>query len=503
MWSLSLEEQFYLFWPLLLVTLYKYIKKYLLGIIAILILASLFLSEFYFSTDPEAVFFLIPFRMFEFLLGASCIWLERFSSRHNKYLLELLFLLGLFLIMLSAVEFNSYTTMPGWRSLVPCVGAMLIIYGGKAPYMSWILKNKTVELIGKSSYSIYLIHWPLIVYYGYWTLIEMSLINKISLGLISLVLGLLMWRFIENTFRYRKIKTTKRDPVWYVIPALILNVSVASGMVWQSKGVPSRYPDELYMPKEEILANREMYFDEYREKGTLLGGKANKGHIMVMGNSHSIDLIFALRQNGMDSKITALKILGKCYNFGESYFENAKETCNINIEENLNNENWNRVNAIYLHDHWPNWDADGFNRIIKRIRKVSIAPIFVFGPKMTYNNQIPEIVRLTNSMVPHAINENAKIFARKIFKVGVNDSLKMEFQKPYYSNQNVYFIDILRLQGGEKLNSFEIISGRNLKFLYFDNSHFTRQGSKEFGAKMKFQHPYLFNIKALKEKYPI
>lgn len=503
MWSLSLEEQFYLFWPLVLVTLYKYIKNHLLGIIAILILASLLLCEFHFSTDPEAVFFLIPFRMFEFLLGASCIWLERFALKNNKYLLELLFLIGLSLIVISAVEFNSFTSMPGWLSLVPCVGAMFIIYGGKAPFMSWTLKNKTVELIGKSSYSIYLIHWPLIVYYRYWTLIELNLIHKISLGLISVVLGLFMWHFIENTFRYRKLKTTKRDPVWYVIPALIIGISVASGMVWQSEGVPSRYTDELYMPKEEILANREMYFDEYREKGTLLDGKRNKGHIMVMGNSHSIDLIFALRQNGLDSKITALKTLGKCYNFGESYIENAVETCNQIREQNLKDENWDVVDGIYLHDNWPDWDAEGFNRIIKRIRKVSVAPIFVFGPKMTYNNQIPEIVRLTKSLVPDTINQKAKRFARKFFKLRINDSLKKEFLKPYYAKQNVYLIDMLQLQGGEDLNSFEIISRRNLKFLYFDNSHFTRQGSKEFGVKMKHQYPFLFNVKSLKKKYPI
>jgi len=274
-------------------------------------------------------------------------------------------------------------------------------------------------------------------------------------------------------------------------------------MVWQSEGVPSRYTDELYMPKEEILANREMYFDEYREKGTLLDGKRNKGHIMVMGNSHSIDLIFALRQNGLDSKITALKTLGKCYNFGESYIENAVETCNQIREQNLKDENWDVVDGIYLHDNWPDWDAEGFNRIIKRIRKVSVAPIFVFGPKMTYNNQIPEIVRLTKSLVPDTINQKAKRFARKFFKLRINDSLKKEFLKPYYAKQNVYLIDMLQLQGGEDLNSFEIISRRNLKFLYFDNSHFTRQGSKEFGVKMKHQYPFLFNVKSLKKKYPI
>ena len=82
---------------------------------------------------------------------------------------------------------------------------------------------------------------------------------------------------------------------------------------------------------------------------------------MIMGNSHSIDLIFALRQNGFKSKITSLKTLGKCYNFGESFLENADELCTNLKEQNLADKNWEIVEAIYLHDHWPKLDLKGLN----------------------------------------------------------------------------------------------------------------------------------------------
>ena len=499
MWSLSLEEQFYLFWPLLLVTLHKFLKKYLLLFIVILILGSLALSELYFSTHPDASFFLIPFRMFEFLLGACCIWLESIVKNKSKIILELLFAVGLGLILFSGMQFSSATRMPGLLSLVSCVGAMFIVMGGQAPILSWTLKNKPVELIGKASYSIYLIHWPLIVYYKYWTLNELTFKYQIILGLVSIILGLLMWYFIENTFRYRKVKKIKIDPIWFAIPTLIIAVSTISGVIWNSGGVPSRYTNELYMSKEEILSNRKMYFDEYKEKGPLLDGQTNKGHVMIMGSSHSVDLIFALRQNGFEARITALKSLGKCYNFGESSAENDKEFCTNIKEENLSNENWKKVDAIYLHDHWPQWDSLGFKRIVTRVRSISEAPIFVFGPKMTYRNQVPEIVRLTNSVVASNINNKAIEFSRKDLKIRINNNLKEEFEKPYYKENNIHFINVLELQGGNDMDSFEVVSKQSLKFLYFDNSHFTKQGSKEFGLKLKGKHPTLFDIQELKK----
>lgn len=499
MWSLSLEEQFYLFWPLLLVTLHRFLKKHLFILIIILVLGSLFLSEFYFTTHPDATFFLIPFRMFEFLLGACCIWLDRFFVKRSNYLLEIVFGLGLAFIFYASVAFDNLTRMPGILSLIPCFGAMFIILGGKAPMLSWVLKNKAVELVGKASYSIYLIHWPLIVYYKYWTLHELTLSVQITIGLISILLGILMWYFIENSFRYRKVKKLNIDPIWYTIPSLILVVSIASGMVWRSEGVPSRFREQLYMPKEEIEANREMYFDEYREKGALLEGKPNKGHVMVMGNSHSVDLIFALRQNGFEAKITALKSLGKCFNFGGSFSENAEELCTNLKEKNLNNANWQKVDAIYLHDNWRSWDALGFRRIIKRIRSISNAPIFVFGPKLTYNTAIPEIIRLTNSMLPETINCKAIEFSHFKYKGGINRRLELEFGDPFYAKIGVYYINFFEIQGGDQLDSFEIVSKKNLKFLYFDKSHFTKQGSKEFGVKLKREHPYLFNVVELKE----
>lgn len=501
MWSLSLEEQFYLFWPLLLVIFNRFFKKFQFYLVAFIIVASLLLGEFYFETHPEATFFLIPFRMFEFLLGASCIWLERGFINKSKITLEIIFSIGFFAIVCSAIVFSNQTRMPGFLSLIPCGGAMLIILAGKAPTTSWSLRNKIVEGIGKSSYSIYLIHWPLIVYYKYYTLLELTFLEQVFLGVISIALGFLMWHYVENTFRYRRKKTLKIDPVWITVPVVIGIISVASIAIWNNEGFAYRFNDQLYMSKEEILANRELYFEEYRKKGPLIEGKPNSGHVIVMGNSHSIDLIYALRQNGFEAKITALNTLGKCYNFGESADKIAKKDCDKQKEKNLSDKNWDQVDAIYLHDNWSNWDAKGLKEILSRIRILSDAPIYVFGPKMTYNRHVPEIVKTITSNNPSVINKNADKFSRRFFKTNLNKKLTEEFKNTNYREKDIYFIDMFTIQGGKDLNQFEVVSKNNLKFLYFDNSHFTPQGSKEFGAKLKKKHPLLFNVKDLKESY--
>lgn len=494
MWSLSLEEQFYLFWPLLLFLIYKFLRKYTIVIVGLLIAISIFLGELYFAKSPDAVFFLIPFRMFEFMLGAACIWLERFTPKVPKMVAEILFMLGFLVIIGSAIAFDHSTPMPGLLSLIPCGGAVLIILNGKVDFSSWSLKNIPMELIGKASYSIYLVHWPLVVFYKYQNLTDLSLSTQILLAVISMILGFLMWYFIENTFRYIKDKKAKLDRIWIGVPIAIMILVLVSTTIWKSEGLKGRFSEELYITKAEIVANRERYFDKYRQGDSLFAGKPNKGHVMVMGNSHSIDLIYMLRLNGFEAKITALTSLGKCYNFGQSYSEADAEMCTTRRLLNLKNENWKEADAIYLHDNWPQWDPIGFREMIKTLRSMTQVPIYVFGPKMTYEKDIPEIIHASSSILPKTINNFAKQFEKREVKVEINTELLSEFKDPYYSENDIHLIDILGIQGGKNLDSFEIVSADRLEFLYFDFNHFTEVGAKTLGSKLKKLHPEVFTI---------
>lgn len=492
MWSLSLEEQFYLFWPLLLFLLYKFVRKYMILFVSIFTITSIVICEIYFSNHPEAVFFLIPFRMFEFLLGASCVWLEQFTVKIPKITLEPLFLIGLFLIGYSSVSFDGSTQMPGLLSLIPCSGAILVILTGKTNYSSWLLKNKPVELIGKASYSIYLIHWPLVVFLKYYTLKPFTPGIQFVLAVMSILLGIMMWNFIENTFRYVKNQQVRLDRIWIGVPISILCIITLSSFIWQQHGLPNRFSDQLYMSKEDIVKNRERYFDKYRSGEESLLGNTEFGHVMIMGNSHSIDLIYMLKLNGFEPKITALNSLGKCYNFGQSYAKVDAEKCDKQRIKNLNDPNWGLVDAVYLHDNWPQLNIEELNELLRTIRSLTDVPIYVIGPKMTYTNDIPEIVHASKSVIASNINEFAHQFEKHDQKVSYNVKLKKEFENPSYEQNKIYYIDLLEIQGGKNFDSFEIVSSDNLEFLYFDFNHFTEEGAKKVGAKLKEKHPELF-----------
>ncbi len=495
MWSLSLEEQFYLFWPLLLFLIYKFLRKYTIVIVGLLIIISIFLGELYFAKSPDAVFFLIPFRMFEFMLGAACIWLERFWPKIPKILAELLFTIGFLVVIGSAVVFDHATPMPGLISLIPCGGAALIILNGKVNFSSWSLKNVPMELIGKASYSIYLVHWPLVVYWKYQNLSELSLNTQILLAVISMILGFMMWYFIENTFRYIKDKNAKLDRIWIGVPITIALVVLVSIMVWKTNGFSDRYAEDQYLNKEEILANRERYFDKYRKGDSLFAGIPNEGHVMIMGNSHSIDLIYMLRLNGFSAQITALNTLGKCYNFGQSFAAEDTDWCTQKKLENLKNKNWKLVDALYLHDNWPQWDPVGFREMIRIVRSHTTAPIYVFGPKMTYKKDIPDIVFASESTNPKNVNEFAEKFEKLDLKEEINEALHEEFEDLYYKENDIHYIDMLVMQGGENLDAFEIVSSDKFEFLYFDTNHFTEVGAKRLGSKLKQSHPEVFSPK--------
>src|SRR3984885_1323652 len=137
-WSLSLEEQFYLFWPVFLVLACRLGRPF--HVIAIAALASLLFSIVVTRTDPQAVFFLMPFRVFEFACGALVLLLER-RFRPSDAAANILSAAGLLCIAASALLFKSDMPYLGVATLLPCLGAAAIIWAGSKPQASRLLTN--------------------------------------------------------------------------------------------------------------------------------------------------------------------------------------------------------------------------------------------------------------------------------------------------------------------------------------------------------------------------
>ena len=165
-WSLAVEEQFYLFFPLLLLLLSRLRRPALNSLIAFIAVLSFSLSLYYMSASQEAAFYLLLPRAWELaigaLLAAGAVPLIA-SERMRQFAAAL----GLIAILIAGGAFNKRVPFPGWSALLPCVGAALIIHSGRErdTVVYRLLSHSWVVLLGLASYSIYIWHVPIIVYY--------------------------------------------------------------------------------------------------------------------------------------------------------------------------------------------------------------------------------------------------------------------------------------------------------------------------------------------------
>jgi len=217
-WSLSVEEQFYLLWPLLLLALWLIgsrrrlggAKVTLLGMAAV-VCGSLALSVWWTAAHPAPAYFVTPVRFWEFGLGAIvALGSLRFSVssiEHSKPAavgMQLAAIVGFAMIIWSAVTYSSVTAFPGWRATVPAFGTALVIICGTVvarPWHSVLTSIRPVQYIGNVSYSLYLWHWPLLVVGPFVVGRTLQATDKIVIGVITLVLAGLTKRFVEDPGR--------------------------------------------------------------------------------------------------------------------------------------------------------------------------------------------------------------------------------------------------------------------------------------------------------------
>jgi peptidoglycan/LPS O-acetylase OafA/YrhL len=203
-WSLAVEEQFYLVWPAFIMVGHRLVGKGLplaiLGIGAI----SLIAAQMKLGTDAAGAFYLPIYRAYEFALGALVIFAERWQPRFRA-MPPLLAVVGFGLIACAIVSFDGATAFPGVNALIPCLGAACLIWAGPSHPLARLLTNPLAVRIGLISYSLYLVHWPLIVYAAYILGDAAHAAGpKLCVFVLAIALAELMYRTVETPFRARR-----------------------------------------------------------------------------------------------------------------------------------------------------------------------------------------------------------------------------------------------------------------------------------------------------------
>lgn len=289
-WSLSVEEQFYFFWPLMLFIAFKLKSKS--GIIAMIcgaFFASIIYSESLLPTESNKSYFLTTSRAFEFAVGAIVVFFEQ-KRPVKESLLNTLYLSGVASVILSMFMFSESTSFPGLMALLPCLGASVAIYSGNAK-AAVLTNNRVAIYIGLISYSLYLVHWPVIVFYNYFISSQPDATDKIIILLITIIFSLTTYYSVEQKFRFHHIKLngyTISITYSFVISAIALLI-IAGKYSSDSKGMTWRV-DDKYLTLAENAG--QYHFEQYGGHGygykAVIGDKQLKeSSVIIAGDSYA------------------------------------------------------------------------------------------------------------------------------------------------------------------------------------------------------------------------
>jgi peptidoglycan/LPS O-acetylase OafA/YrhL len=210
-WSLAVEEQYYILFPLFLILVWNIRKLWIFTAIIALAIFSLIIAEYWSIYKPDAAFFLLPSRAWELMIGALVAFLLLYSdyipyfiSKH-KYTTQLLGITGFILIIFSVLIYNRSIPFPSIYALLPTVGtALIILFARTGTLIGTFLSNKIFVYIGLISYSAYLWHQPIIVFTKYYTNENLNLWIALAITISTFALAYLSWLFVEKPFRDRQ-----------------------------------------------------------------------------------------------------------------------------------------------------------------------------------------------------------------------------------------------------------------------------------------------------------
>jgi peptidoglycan/LPS O-acetylase OafA/YrhL len=309
-WSLSVEEQFYLLFPLLLVFTWRLKRTWLVAILVTIFCLSLATAQFSLLPKQSATFFLLPARAWELFIAA---FVALYSSKNrpnhlNRSIAEVGGLIGLSLVTYAIFFFNSTIPFPGFYALVPTLGtALIILCVSPATLLGKVMGNRLLVGIGLVSYSAYLWHQPLFAFAKLRRLETPSQIFLTGLAFVAMLLAYVTWRFVETPFKDKTLFTRKKI---FTLTASFSMSFFAIGLAGHlTDGFSHRFDNAVIkLGKPEV--GEMLACDPSGKAPCLLGDSNVKPSVALLGDSHGSMLMFELAKQLQPLNISALGFTG-------------------------------------------------------------------------------------------------------------------------------------------------------------------------------------------------
>jgi peptidoglycan/LPS O-acetylase OafA/YrhL len=489
-WSLSVEEQFYFVWPSLLFLLLASGRKYA----AQLFILSAGLLSFYFcadwlNKDAAGAFFLAPFRVFEFAIGAIIVWLIDRQPKSSLWL-EPLFVAGMAMVLYPVFSYSEDTVFPGFTALMPCIGTGLLLYAGTAQYAGRLLNNRAAVAVGLISYSLYLAHWPIIVFFKYYfARSDLGPKSTTAVIIASFVCATFMYFFVEKPFRQGHASGKRYSAPAFgltcALCALILTLPAAH--IWANDGWTWRFPVEVVEvvgnPREKKRASWAEVISQKDSIAVQDFGDLSVRRVLIVGDSHSKDVFNALyfNRDAIPSlELRRLPLSDNClYSFANegpplSYSGEEIAICEADVSRLLESSQLKEADVVVLSSRWDDALTDWVSAFVDKLRSISDSDIVLMGRTAEFSS-IPSLI------MRNGLSDDTERLVASTRHVSL-DELNEELRK-LAQDLGIAFFDKLPFLCSENGARCDVLDSQG-DLLYYDYGHWTIEGAQHFGKKI-------------------
>ena len=345
-WSLSVEEQYYILFPIVLLFAFKYFRKYLIYILILGFVISLGLADWASRNYPSLNFYALPTRGWELLAGSILSYFEIKMGHRSKHQTLNLILpsIGLALILINIIFFKLYFPHPSLYTFSSILGVCLIIWFSNPNEMvTKILSTKLFVGIGLISYSLYLWHYPIFAFDRITEFTQGSFNKKLLIGIIIIILSIISYYFVERPGRNKKYSFK------YVLSLIIISISIliiSNMSVIFKEGYKNRIPEILqnnFYEPWNALKNSEGNVCDGLVDGCRFNTTSNK-KVYIIGDSHMGSIISNLKNRVVEKNYQFITFTLRCCLYFPGF--NLIETRTQKINKKCNNEYFQKLKEI-------------------------------------------------------------------------------------------------------------------------------------------------------------
>ena len=481
-WSLAVEEQYYILFPILFVSGFFFLRKRLNILILIFLLISLVFAEFFSAKNSNLNFYILPSRAWELLIGSLLVFIgNKRTFKITNFKSNILSIFGLTLILFSFVYFYEATPSPNIKSILPIIGTLLVlVFYRKETIMAKFFNNRLLVGVGLISYSLYLWHYPIFAFVRNLRITQ-NLSGHLTVAILIFLISTISYFFIEKPFRNKKFISNKNFIKIILITLSILILS--SFAVIHNKGFENRYSNYNKFSTDYFKYLTEVRVKKY-EYGNPQFKHPIKKNILIIGNSHGRDIFNSLKINEdlFDSfEFSILDVQVRCI---ENIFDKF-EFCDGKKMTRLEKKIYIESETIIISSAYKSEDLNKIEKIIQSLIKDKKKVILTtMSPSFDFENYSTIIDKFyfKHKMLP---DPDEVILLEKKYYQSMKTQIKKINQKIEIISKknNIKLLKKFSLLCNEDTKRCEFLTKNDDKIL-FDNSHYTINGAEYIGKKI-------------------